>query len=448
MMISTERGFDKTPSLHFLAKLTIICCLMPFTFNIGSIVLSPSRVLFLLTVPYLVIRLFSGAYGKINFVDVMMFLSVIWLGLAIGYNNPESTITFVGSNAILLLGGYLTARATIRTPADLYAFGSFMIAATLLTLPLALMETMSSVAYVPHLLNSIPGIHGYADANSEPRLGLERVQVLFAHPIHYGLFCSLAFSFTFVGRQFTMPTSGRIAICMIITLCVFLSLSSAAFLTILIQGFLISWIYLFDNILKIRQGVWKVTIIIFIIFYIAVDFVSNRPAFLAIMQTLSFNSSTVYLRTQIFDYGMAQVAQTPWLGVGFNGWERPVWMSESIDNYYLFLAVIYGVPAALFFMSAAWASVFYTSNAKFEWGTQSFIVRRAWCFTVVSMLFTIATVAVWGNMLSIVYFVLGAGIWMHTYNVKDEVANPARVGRASISRKRIRRGFSGVQGAR
>ena len=418
-----RNDFATKPKLHLLAKVTLICCLLPFTFNLGPIVLSPSRVLFLISVPYLVIRLFSGAYGKIVFVDIMMFLSVIWLGMAIGYNNPESAITFVGSNAILLLGGYLTARATVRAPSDLYAFGNFLIVAALLTLPFALFEAVTSNAIIPRLFDMLPGVQGYPDTNAEPRLGLERAQVVFAHPIHYGLFCAFSLPFIFIGRELTLSFMARTALCFLVTVCAVLSLSTAAFTAIILQFGLISWAYLCKKVMNIKANVWRLLVFASIFVYFVLDVVSNRPAYLAVFQTLSFNSSTVYMRTLIFEYGMAQVDKTPFFGVGFNGWDRPVWMSDSIDNYYLFLAVIYGFPSALFFMISAWASVYYTSKAKFLWGSTAFLSRRSWGVTMVSVLFTIATVSVWGDMLSIIYFILGAGIWMHTYEVVPQEEN-------------------------
>ena len=65
----------------------------------------------------------------------------------------------------------------------------------------------------------------------------------------------------------------------------------------------------------------------------------------------------------IWHYGSASALNHPLFGVGLNEWERPEWMPPSIDNFWLFLAVRYGLPAP-FLLLLAFLSIFLAVGFK------------------------------------------------------------------------------------
>jgi len=151
---------------------------------------------------------------------------------------------------------------------------------------------------------------------------------------------------------------------------------------------------------------------------------SNRPAIFAIVSRLSFSASTANVRMVLFDYGVAQIIRTPILGVGFRDFGLPTWMTGSIDNFWLLQAVIFGMPTLIFLATAiilAIRGVFKTDAA----GNQAFeSARYAWSFTMVSLALTLATVAIWGGMLTVFYLIFASGIWMMYGDQAEKAAEP------------------------
>ena len=114
--------------------LALVC---PAFFEIGPLLLNPSRLLFMIAVPILVIRLLSGAYGKVLVIDKLLLAYAAWMTLTIAINNTNVVLTFAGLNVTSLIGGYLVARATIRSVEDFYAFIRFFVGIVLVFLPFA-----------------------------------------------------------------------------------------------------------------------------------------------------------------------------------------------------------------------------------------------------------------------------------------------------------------------
>lgn len=382
--------------------------------------MSPLRVLLLVVVPVLLINLLTGKYGKLLFIDTLVLLHIFWIILTVTIHHPNLAIQYAGSNTILILGGYLVGRASIRNIEDFRSLSRTIAGAVLISLPFALAEARTGIMYIPRLLDNIPGITSAADVLYIPRMGLHRVQFVFVHPIHYGLFCSIAASFVFLGLKGTMSTASRMILTAVALLCCFLSVSSGPFLSVLVQIFLIVWLSAMRNVKK----KWRLLGIILLVMYLMAEVASNRPAIFAIVSRLSFSASTANVRMVLFDYGVAQIIRTPILGVGFRDFGLPTWMTGSIDNFWLLQAVIFGMPTLIFLATAiilAIRGVFKTDAS----GNQAFeSARYAWSFTMVSLALTLATVAIWGGMLTVFYLIFASGIWMMYGDHAERTAEP------------------------
>lgn len=410
---------------NFVIRPIVACTLFSiafqFTFTVGGLLLSPARVLFLAIVPVLLVRFLSGRYGRITLVDVLVLLHVSWMMMTIFLNHPLMiAITYTGSNALLILGGYLVARTMIRTEAEMRGMILVLIVLILFSLPFALLETRTSVMTLARLLDKIPGIRGSVDVNYDPRMGFHRVQFMFTHPIHYGLFCSVGFAFCLIGLRRIFAKIIRWVMSTAIALGTFLSLSSGPFLSLAGQVFLLGW----GGALSRVPSRWRILAILGGIFYLVLEALSTRPAIYVIVSKLAFAPHTANLRLLLFEYGVVQVGRAPIFGIGFNTFPLPKFMSGSLDNHWLLQCIVFGLPAFILLMSAL--TVAFIRMARIKGATQDYNdLRLAWNVTVISLILTLATVAIWTEMLTLFYLIIGSGVWMTTYKPEAAAAPSA-----------------------
>lgn len=431
--------------LPLLTKLALLALLTPVYFSVGSLSLTPSKTLFLIVVPVLTVNLLRGLYGRLLATDAMVFGYVLWMAIAMLINHsPRVAIEYTGSNSVILLGGYLTARATIRDKETFVGFIRFLALIVVLSLPFALYEVITSKTTIPRWVAQIPGVQSYPDINHEPRFGLWRAQVVFQHPIHYGFFCSFVFSLVFVGLAERLRWFSRIFLTGIIGLCSFFSVSSGPVLAVLVQVGLTGWSAVMKRVAYRWSIFWSLTIFAYIILELA----STRSAIYAIVSRISFSSSTAFYRRILFEYGVRQVERAPVFGVGENPWPIPRWMTGSVDNFWLLVAIRFGLPALVLLVGAFVVVMIQAGLRNFEADRELVALRRAWVFTLVSIMLVLCTVAIWGEIYSMVLLVLGSGMWFLTVDVSRQVSNdklstddpPSRVSRYSrFSAKTVHR---------
>lgn len=410
--VATEKLDQPTTTrLPFLARFYLLMTVLPILFNVGSLVLSGQRVLLLLLIMPLTFKLLRGAYGRLIWTDYFFFLYILWATVAIAVNNPDRVLQNVGSTGIEFLGGYLVGRAYIRSMDNFLALIRFLAILVCITFPFAVFETLTGRPILIELLGKIPGFTSVAILNIEARMGLERSQVLFAHPIHYGLFCSAAFSLVFVGLKGLISTTRRYLTAAIIGVCVFFSLSSGALLPILLQIFLIFWVYLLRDV---RQR-WVILLGIFSVIYVVIDLLSNRAPIGVFMSYATFSAHNAYWRGIIFEWGMMNVWANPIFGLGLREWVRPFFMRKgSVDNFWLLNAMQYGIPGFLLLMTGYLPTLWWIGRRNFDADPRLWLLRRAWMFTFAGLTLTLCTVHVWTSIFSFVFFLFGAGMWFLT----------------------------------
>jgi len=400
---------------RMLMVMTLLAIVTPVFFNVGPLLLSFSRILFLIMVPVLFLQLFSGRFGKFIWTDFFVIAHVLWLGISIAVNNSDVFVTFMGSQAVIFFGGYLAARATIRTKEDFIAFARILGLIVVVFLPFAFLETLDSKMIIARLIDQIPGVRSNPDVNYQPRLGFHRAQVVFSHPIHFGLYCSMAFSLILIGLHGLLPKPIRLAWAGAIGFATFLSLSSGPFLSMMAQLGL--WMY--RAVLRPVKQKWAILMGSTAFIYLVLEILSDRPAYIAIVEKLAFSSHTAHVRKILLDYGLAQVGRTPILGVGYNEWELPVYMSGSVDNYWLMTALTAGIPSFLFFLGAFLFTIIAVARRTFDEGSLLSNLRTSWLFVMTSLMLTLATVAIWSEVASMTFFFIGAGIWFITAEEDD-----------------------------
>ena len=405
---------DKLP---VVVALFLFAVVVPVSFNAGPLVMSSLRLLLLvLTVP-LMMRIWAGQYGRVLLADIVFPLHVLWAAIALAANNPDRVVEQVGSIGLEFLGGYAVGRAFILSPGTFLALARALALIVCLLLPFALFELLTARALLPELIGKLPVVSSVRVIDPELRMGLDRVQAVFDHPIHWGLFCSVAFSLCFVVQRETMPLVRRWLLSGLIGLACFMALSSGALLAIVLQVGLIVWY----SMLARHDWRWRAFLALGAFSYVFVDVLSNRTPIQVFMSYATFDPHTAYWRSIIFDWGLANVTGSaekgitgsPWVGIGFHDWIRPVWMhTPSVDNFWLVMAMRYGLPG-FFFVALGYLSLLrLVMRRDFAADPILTAIRRGWVFTMIGLAFTLCTVHVWGSIYSFVFFLVGAGAWM------------------------------------
>ncbi|MDI4657196.1 O-antigen ligase family protein [Xanthobacter autotrophicus] len=405
--IHTELKDLPRPLLIYL--LTIF---LPIGFNLGPLLLTGTRLLLMVLIVPLTLRLIRGQYGRVTVTDLFFFFFVFWLLVAMIVYDPSRAPAHVGSVGVEFLGGYLITRSYVRTPAGFRSFCLAMGIFVLATLPLALIEMVTAKQIVPSLLEMIPGIQSARISPPDRRFGLDRVSAIFDHAILYGLVCATSFSLVLISLKGAISTTRRHRLAAIIGFCTFTSVSSAAFIALGMQMALLFW----ARALHWFPGRWALLAAIGIAVYGSITLIFGASPFDLVATNLTYNPQTAYHRTRILYWGLQNVWNNPWTGIGLGDWKRPIDLySASVDNFWLLVAMRYGIPAFVAIAIGYILAIVSVSLRKVS-GDPSFAeMRRGWVFSMIGLAFVLATVFVWGTAFSLVWSIFGAGIWMIHY---------------------------------
>lgn len=321
-----------------LIPIFIFSLAFPLIFYLGSLRLSPYRLVLIATFIPCLMGWLSQSAGRIRLPDILTLLAAIWPAVVLVHlHGLDEASQPAGISVIETLGTFLFARRYIR---DVIAFQRMVRCLALMIiflLPFAMYESVTGSPVLLKLLGLIFSVP--PAAATEVRWGLARAQASFEHPILFGVACSSAFALSWYVFGAAARLGGRLASSLVV-LAVFCSLSAGAILSIMAQGILIVW----D---KITTGVakrWVILATLTILAFLIVQSVSNRSVIQILISYLTFSSDNAYIRIIIWDYGTQSVMQHPVFGVGLNEWERPLWLGGSIDNFWLNTAVTYGIP--------------------------------------------------------------------------------------------------------
>lgn len=395
--------------MPFFALIVFVALLIPAFFNIGTLLMTPSRLLFLLMIPLLLLKLLGRNYGRITYVDWLILFHMSWFTLSVFVNASASTaITYTGVNTVILLGGYLAGRAAIRDLDQFLGFVRFFALVLTLSLPFIVYETLTGHLTIPKIVEMIPGFTSNRDVQYPRRMGLDRVQFVFVHPIHYGFFCSLSVALFFLAMKNQMGNFRLWAQTAVLALTTFFSLSSGPFLSMIIQFLLIMWLY----VMRKNERPWMTLVWLSLGLYVVLEIASNGPALYYIITKLAFNPGTANARRILLDYGIDQVMVTPVFGIFKRPWNLPPWMTGSLDNYWLGLAVAFGFPTFFSQFLAFILAIVAVAKRDFPKGSTLDRVRTAWVISMISATLTLGTVFVWSEIASFMFFFFGAGLWM------------------------------------
>lgn len=375
--------------------------------NLGGLRLSVYRVVLLVMIFPMIVQLLSGRRCRINIFDLLVLAHCAWALLAlINWGGVAQGIESGGIYIVEFAGAYLLGRLYVRSYDDFAsvarAYVAIVIASLLFTVP----EALTGI----HILHDgISGAVGGPKAPYiEPRMGVERTFGPFDHPILYGVFSASAFSLAYfvVAERRLMNYRGMAKVAGV-TLATFMSASGGPYLVLMMQGFVGAW----ERFLGKVQGRWAALFTLFGLAYLAIDIFSTKTPFHVFVNYFTFSKESAYNRILIFEFGTAEVARHPIFGIGLGDWERPSWMSDSMDNFWLVTAVRYGIPALLLLLGLLLGLVWAVGRRKGlppEWRR----ARHAWAFTLFGISVAAATVHLWNALFVLFLFLIGAGAWL------------------------------------
>ena len=375
--------------------------------NLGGLRLSAYRVVLILCFLPMLMRLFSGRSGRINVFDMLLGLHCAWVVVAlIKWGGPAQGIESGGIYVIECAGAYLLGRLYIRSYEDFAAMARAYVAMVVGLLIFTVPEAITGVHILHDGISSVVG--GPAAPFIEKRMGLERTFGPFDHPILYGVFSASAFSLAyFVISERRLSNYGGMAKVVGVSLATFMSLSGGPYVVLIMQGFVAAW----ERMLSQIHGRWTALFTFFGLTYFAINLLSTKTPFHVFVNYFSFSKQSAYNRILIWEYGTAEVARYPTFGIGFADWTRPSWMSDSMDNFWLVIAVRYGLPALGLLLALLLGLVFVAGRRKnlpADWRR----ARHAWAFTLFGISVAAATVHLWNALFVLFFVLLGAGAWL------------------------------------
>jgi hypothetical protein len=384
---------------------------------LGGLRLPPHRVALLLLVPIAISRMISRRDVRLRAFDWVFVVYNVWtLGVFMHHADHEGMV-FGGSLALESLGGYLVARAWIRDLDQFLAAFKLLMLAVLAAGLVALPEMLFG-QHITHDL--LQGVTGYTHPRAiENRLGLTRAYGTFDHPIHLGTFSASLMALAWCSVATPATRNARIAIIAMSTLT---ALSSAPMLCVGLQVAFLLW----DRITRGTRNRIGMTLSLLAGLYIIATLISTRSPIMFIATGMTLDSWTGYYRTVIWEWGMVNIWNNPWTGIGLGEWERPWWMiSASVDAFWLLIAMRGGIPAFLLLILAI--ALYARAVVKHGSRHPDRRVRRialGWMMSLIALSLAACTVHYWNVLYAYFFFFLGLAGW-----IADPVRTKATTGK-------------------
>ncbi len=384
----------------------LIGLVVPWIIPIGPMNLSVYRIVLLATLLPCLFMWVSGRVGPIRLADVAVLSFSLWASLSLVVVHGLTTmIEAIGILNIETLGAYFLARCYIRTPDDFRNMVRLACWLVMILLPFALYEWVTGQKPLLTLFETVfPTVEM---TRMEPRMGFWRVQGPFGHSIVFGLFCggllALAYQVLGYGRKglsrWVRPAA--------VSFTAFLSMSSAPIAGMVMQLAFIGW-----NLALHRISYrWKIFWGIVFLGYLVVEFGSNQTPVQFYISRFTFDPQTGWYRLLIWDFGSATVASNPLFGIGMGDWARLPWMGDSVDNFWLLIAMRHGIPGVFLIFAACLAAICGVAYRKGV-DEQVEAYRSGYVICLVMFMLVGCTVHFWAATYAWFLFLLGSGIWM------------------------------------
>lgn len=408
---------------------------MEVRFSIAEQAFYPPRIAALLLLPWLMNKLASGGL-KFKPIDSLMLFGVAWMMLSFMLYYDAAT-GFIRSAPLAfdVIIPYLVARIVLRNLTDLRRFLILITPGIAFAGGTMALESVTHTAFVKPFAASVFGrlsnyengvAVGAAEFFQRTRLGLLRASGPFSHPILGGIFLASFIPLYLRSGIKGAPRWWALAG----TVCSFFSLSSGAFLVIILGV----GIVVLDILQRLMKSLdWRHLTAGIISVLIGVQMFSQNGV-VPILIRYTLDPATGYYRQLIWEYGSASVVKHPWIGIGYTDFERAAFMGTSVDHHWLLLALRHGLPAVVAIGAVCiWSQLSLMRTASRKTGIdRSIIVALA--AAGVAMIIAGFTVTYFGSALTLFYFVIGlcVNIGLNERAPQPKNSDSARLHRTNI----------------
>lgn len=408
---ATAAGHDQ-PVAVWPILLVLYATLLPreLRVEIGPLILFADRLVLIPVLPYLARRLMAGAV-RLILPDVLVLFSAGWMAVSmmVHYGFMDG-LERGGALVFDIVIGYLLARISFRSLPDirrvliLLAPGLFLAGVAIMVE--SLLNRPIVQAFAEQIFGRLPTyeggqVAGWANQTGSVRFGMLRGKGPFSHAILAGLYLStLVAVYNLSGlRGWPRWLSNLAALLSLFTL------SSTAVLALILSWFLLGFEWLQA---RVRELSWRLLALAAGSAALIITLTTNSGISGLIGRYLTFEFQTAYFRQLVWRYGMQSVGNHPWFGIGYAGYERPLWMvTESIDAWWLLLAVRFGLPSALGMALAVIVAIHGLSDvsSRCAWAERRFYRGLAMSMFVLAI--SLFSVSIWGNLQALFNILLG-----------------------------------------
>ncbi|WP_298854422.1 hypothetical protein [uncultured Ruegeria sp.] len=413
--------------------LLIFSFAMPFFFLLGGLKLNGYRTILIIFMFPAVFGWLSGRAGKIRGIDFLVIGFAFWAALSLAVNHGLGTLwEFIGMFMIETLAPYFIARTYIRNLGAFRYFVKCFFILMLILLPFAAFEASTGKAPLLDIFGKALNVYPWQGWKFPPRLGLMRAQTTMPHPILFGVFCAPAFALTWYVLGWGKSFYSRASLTSVVAGVVFFSLSSGAFLNVIIQMMLMAWSWCFQFL----KSKWKILIIGFGVLFFLGEILSNRSMFQIFATHFTLSPGTAWMRIHIFNFASDDVLRNPIFGIGLNDWTRPAWMwtISSVDNFWLVIALRHGLPGLLLLVGAVAILFFRVGGKQLSGATAD--ARLGYLISLFGLIMSAVTVHLWDATFCFLMFFLGAGVWF--LDAGDESGQDGDQAQADQADKKVR----------
>lgn len=368
--------------------------------DLAGVLLPPYRLVALATLPMALYEIVRRQL-RLAIPDYLIIAGTFWAFIAMFMNSSiDKAIQGGGSFFLDSLGPYLVGRAYLTDVRRLRTFLAKALPGVILIAVILAVESISHKLLIAPLFPQ----RARMELLYETRFGLLRARATFPHSISAGIFMTSVMPLYYLsGLAPRTRWAGFLA-----SLGAVFSVSSSAFLTLILTTFLLAYRAVFTVILRMRERM-------IYLFYLAVAVIAALQAFTGrgaarlLVEYLTINSSSGYYRIVTWNYGTLSVEKHPWFGIGDASLERARWMiQETIDNHWLMLAVKYGLPTVMLIGVGVVASIWRCgrNNQRLNGFDRATTLGAAISLTTSSIVAW--TGALWAN--NIAWYMLVAGI--------------------------------------
>lgn len=410
-----------------VAYMVIFLLPIELSFYAGPLFMTPIRIFLLVTALPLLVLLFR--HENLMAIDGLLAAYVLWVVLAYMVKRGGGGIEAAGQSFLEITVPYLVARLFLKSPQQIARFLKIMCIIIAILGLLAIPEAVLQVRFLHEIPKMLTGIT--YEMQADIRQGLLRAASTFENPILFGLYCAMFLSLIWYS---TFGIGTRLALVVGIIMATMTSLSSAPILLLLLQILLIM-VERASRRIRLRTPLIAASVLAAVVF---IEAFSNRGVARLIAAKLTLNPHTGYYRLLQWEFSIDDVRANPMFGINLENWTRPHWMTDSIDNHWLFLAMNSGVPAVtiIFITMALLAYRLYRRRQTIH-DPMLKSLMLGWIIGISALFLGAWTVTLFGKMQPTLFFLVGLGaalLQMKDSTVFQEATAPNPVDRAKQHR--------------